>query len=139
MKILVNGEIFEVEVLAQSRGEVRFAIDSREYEVSFAEQTPSSEATSAPASKAGKKLTHVALEEDGSIIVSAPMPGVVTELSAAQGDAVESGQALLQIEAMKMQNGIFAAVAGTVSELYVSVGDEVSDEQPLLKISRGKR
>jgi biotin carboxyl carrier protein len=43
----------------------------------------------------------------------------------AAGDAVDVGQALCVLEAMKMENHISAETAGTVKEIRVSVGDTV--------------
>ena len=60
----------------------------------------------------------------GSLL--APMPGSVVAVHAAVGDAVEEGQPLLVLEAMKMQHTIAAPHAGTVMELDVAVGDQVS-------------
>ena len=50
-------------------------------------------------------------------ILRAPMPGVVRKLSCAVGDAVEEGAAVVTLEAMKMQNPLFAPVTGIVSAL----------------------
>ncbi len=136
MKILVNGESFEVEVLQQDRAEVRFLLEGREYHVSFAEAVPSAVEvkSSTQSSSAQKKSKAAPLDEDGCILVLAPMPGVVTELQINVGQRVEANQALLQIEAMKMQNAIFSPSSGEVSEIYIEVGAEVGDEQALVKI-----
>lgn len=49
--------------------------------------------------------------------VTAPLAGVVIEIRVAVGDTVEAGQALLVIEAMKMQNEILCPVAGKVTAI----------------------
>ena len=49
--------------------------------------------------------------------VTAPMPGKVVRILAAVGDAVESGQGLVVVEAMKMQNEIKSRKAGRVVEV----------------------
>lgn len=53
------------------------------------------------------------------------MPGVIVEVRVAPGDAVEAGQVLLILEAMKMQNEIKASASGEVSQVLVSSGDTV--------------
>jgi acetyl-CoA/propionyl-CoA carboxylase biotin carboxyl carrier protein len=57
--------------------------------------------------------------------VSAPMQGTIIEVLVAVGDAVEAGQAVCVLEAMKMENQVDATRAGTVTELRVAPGDNV--------------
>ena len=57
------------------------------------------------------------VELEGRQSVMAPMPGKVVRVLASQGQKVDSGQALLVIEAMKMQNEIRAPKSGTVERL----------------------
>jgi acetyl-CoA/propionyl-CoA carboxylase biotin carboxyl carrier protein len=61
----------------------------------------------------------------GSGTVSAPMQGTIVKVLVEVGAAVEPGQALLVLEAMKMENQINAETAGTVKELRVAAGDAV--------------
>jgi len=55
----------------------------------------------------------------------APMPGGVVRVAVATGDAVEAGQVLVVLEAMKMEHAVHAAAAGTVTEVDVAEGDQV--------------
>ncbi|CAM3667534.1 acetyl/propionyl/methylcrotonyl-CoA carboxylase subunit alpha [Smaragdicoccus niigatensis] len=63
---------------------------------------------------------HVA---EGSLL--APMPGSVIRLGAAVGDTVKAGQAILWLEAMKMEHTISTPTAGVLTELNVAVGQQV--------------
>ena len=67
--------------------------------------------------------------------LTAPMPGMVTEVLVAIGDKVEAGQPLLRLEAMKMQHTVQAPTAGTVSELSVAKGQQVEAGAPLVTVS----
>ena len=67
--------------------------------------------------------------------VNAQMPGKVIRLNVAVGDRVEAGQALMVVEAMKMEMPINAPVAGKVSHLAVQSGDQVATGQVLASIS----
>ena len=60
------------------------------------------------------------------------MPGKVVALLAAEGDAVEAGQGLLVVEAMKMENEITAPRAGRVTAIKVKQGEPVESGAPLL-------
>ncbi|CAM5766983.1 3-methylcrotonyl-CoA carboxylase subunit alpha [Labrys miyagiensis] len=72
-----------------------------------------------PARAAGSK------EAAGGRIVS-PMPGLVLSVSTVAGDTVEKGQALVVIEAMKMEHTVAAPRAGRVRSVDVGVGDQVT-------------
>ena len=53
------------------------------------------------------------------------MQGTIVKVLVAQGDAIDAGQALAVLEAMKMENNINAEKAGTVAEIRVKSGDTV--------------
>ncbi len=61
----------------------------------------------------------------GSGTVSAPMQGTIVKVLVEVGATVQSGEALLVLEAMKMENNINAEASGTVKELRVKAGDSV--------------
>ena len=65
--------------------------------------------------------------------VRSPMPGTVVSVSVHNGDAVEAGQVLLSVEAMKMEHQLVAEVAGTV-HISVKTGDLVKADQVLATI-----
>ncbi|RJU01571.1 biotin/lipoyl-binding protein [Arthrobacter frigidicola] len=66
-------------------------------------------------------------------LVRSPMPGTVVSVSVSDGDAVEEGQVLLAVEAMKMEHQLRAAVAGTV-HLTLKPGDLVRADQVVASI-----
>jgi len=57
--------------------------------------------------------------------LSAPMPGVVTQVLVGEGDAVSPGQPLVIVEAMKMEHVVRAHRAGRVRALRVREADQV--------------
>ncbi|GAA0427178.1 biotin carboxylase N-terminal domain-containing protein [Streptomyces luteireticuli] len=67
--------------------------------------------------------------------LTAPMPGTVTVVKAAVGDAVTAGQSLLVVEAMKMEHVISAPHDGTVTELDVTPGSTVAMDQVLAVVA----
>ena len=66
--------------------------------------------------------------------VAAPMPGKVVRVLVAPGDAVESGQGVLVVEAMKMQNEMKATRAGRVISVTVKEGATVTAGEVLATI-----
>ena len=61
----------------------------------------------------------------------APMPGRVLLLHSAVGTAVQAGDPIITVEAMKMEHAVAAPIAGHVSELRVALGDQVQRGQVL--------
>ena len=68
--------------------------------------------------------------------VTAPLPGVVKSVSVWPGQQVSSGDELLVIEAMKMDNIIRASRDGTVETIYVSEGRQVAYGERLLEYAQ---
>jgi len=64
--------------------------------------------------------------------VTAPMPGLVLEVNVKVGDNVKSGDQLIILEAMKMQNVLSSPVDGVVAEVYVKQGQPVDKSQILV-------
>jgi pyruvate carboxylase subunit B len=66
--------------------------------------------------------------------VTTAMPGTVIEVKVNIGDQVSAGDALIIIEAMKMENEIQAPKSGTVVGVHVSKGDSISPDTTLIEI-----
>jgi biotin carboxyl carrier protein len=66
------------------------------------------------------------VEAEGRQEIKAPMPGKIVRVLAKAGDAVEAGQGLLVVEAMKMQNEIKAPKTGKVEKVLVAEGQAVN-------------
>jgi biotin carboxyl carrier protein len=66
--------------------------------------------------------------------VRSPMTGKIVNILVKGGDQVETGQTLAVIEAMKMENKIFATVAGKVEGIKVKAGDPVMVGAELMKL-----
>jgi acetyl/propionyl-CoA carboxylase alpha subunit len=62
---------------------------------------------------------------DGAVLT--PMPGRIVAVAVAVGDAVIAGQALVVLEAMKMEHALTASAEGRVKEVRVAVGDQVTE------------
>lgn len=71
----------------------------------------------------------------GDRVVKSPMPGRVVKVLVAKGDAVEAGQGLLVLEAMKMENEVKARVAGTVADVHVAAGATVEGSAKLVTLA----
>jgi biotin carboxyl carrier protein len=76
--------------------------------------------------------TELAIE--GRQTVKAPMPGKVIRVLVSQGQSVETGQGLIVVEAMKMQNEIKSSKAGSVRNILAREGQAVNAGETLVVV-----
>jgi len=69
-----------------------------------------------------------------SLEVKAPMPGKILEVLVKVGDQVKEDDELVMLEAMKMENPIYAPAGGTVKEIKVKANDSVETDQIMMVI-----
>jgi pyruvate carboxylase len=62
------------------------------------------------------------------------MPGVVSGVTAQVGQAVQAGDVLLSIEAMKMETALHADRGGTIAEVLVKTGDQIDAKDLLIRL-----
>jgi 3-methylcrotonyl-CoA carboxylase alpha subunit len=77
-------------------------------------------------------MAHAGEAEAAGGRLTAPMPGKVVAVLASKGQQVKKGDALVIMEAMKMEHTIAAPSDGLVEEILYQVGDQVADGAPLL-------
>jgi biotin carboxyl carrier protein len=65
-------------------------------------------------------------------VLTAPLPGKIIEIQVAVGDAVEEGDVLLILEALKMENEVVSPVTATIESITVETGATVDFGAPLL-------
>jgi biotin carboxyl carrier protein len=112
--ILLRGQSHEIRVTPSPNGTLTLQTSLEEFTAEVLD----------PRAWSGRR--HSALEAEGRQQVVAPMPGKVVRLLVKAGDAVEAGQGLLVVEAMKMQNEIRSPKSGTVERLLAQEGQPVN-------------
>ncbi len=125
-KLNVNGVAFDVEILGAplSEGDLPEVAAAAAPAAPVA-AAPKAEAAPAPAAKGAAGAGEP---------VNAPLPGVVTKVLVAAGQAVKKGDTVVVLEAMKMENNITAECDGTVTGICVAAGDSVLEGTTLLTI-----
>jgi pyruvate carboxylase subunit B len=132
-KITVHGETYDIHVTGvspSSDSERRFymTVDGEPEEI-----TLETEATAAPVEgRAGRRTRATAPGH-----VTSTMPGNVVEVLVKDGQVVAAGDAVLVIEAMKMETEIKSPVDGTVVGIFVKKGDRITPAETLVDIQQG--
>lgn len=104
--VVVNGTSYEVGV--EEVGSVATPSVAPVAPVAVAPKT-------APVAVSAPKVATAPVAVGNGTPVNAPMPGVVLKFAVKEGDAVKAGQAVLVLEAMKMENDIAAPCDGKIS------------------------
>ena len=71
----------------------------------------------------------------GKMVIAAPMPGLVKSVLVVEGNEVVSGQRLVVLEAMKMENDIIAPRDGRVATVHIQAGTVVEGGKPLVTLA----
>jgi acetyl-CoA/propionyl-CoA carboxylase biotin carboxyl carrier protein len=101
-------------------------VDGKRFDVRlWLPSVPTAAAAAGTPKRAPKPRAGTSTGSGGDGTVIAPMQGTIVKVLVNVGDAVEAGQALLVLEAMKMENHINAEGGGTVAEIRVSAGETV--------------
>ena len=72
---------------------------------------------------------------DMSKFLLSPMPGLLSDIVVKPGQAVQAGERLAVIEAMKMENILTAAQDGTVAEVMAAKGESLAVDQPIIRFA----
>ena len=116
--VTVNGVVYEVEVEEIGAGAT---VSAPKAPVAAPAAAPAPKAAPAPAPKAAPAAAPGNGTPD-----TAPMQGTILTVAVSNGQAVKKGDLVCLLEAMKMENEIFAPCDGTVTSVTVSNGQTVA-------------
>ena len=122
-KITVNGTCYEVEVEELASEPVQPVIKK------VSQPRPPT-----PTVSPEPKVSQIASSEQGQK-VTAPLPGKVIAIHKQVGDQVSSGDVILILEAMKMENEITAPVNGVIQRIFIDEGQAVGVNGDLFTIA----
>jgi len=121
LRVPSSGRSFQISYHRGSNGSWRVAVGQREFDLKVLTPSEAVEAVSAAREAGPSRLT-------------APIPGKVVAVKVEPGDTVEPGQALVVLEAMKMENELAADQAGRVAAVHTAAGDTVEGGELLLEL-----
>lgn len=141
----IAGREYRAEVAELTAERARIVVNGTPYEVDLVEigRRPAA-AVQASAPVEGPRPTPAqpaapprpAPAGTGAGGVRAPLPGLILQVKVKEGDAVQAGQPIVLMEAMKMENVLPAPHNGTVRKVLVKEGDSVAEGDVLLEIAR---
>ncbi len=128
-KIDVHGETYDIAItgvgdVGGGKRKIYVSLDGMPEEVTFETLGQYVNESSSGGRKKATEPGHV----------TSPLPGNVVDVLVKQGDKVTAGQALMVMEAMKMETELLANVAGTIEAVHVEKGDRVTPGEVLIEI-----
>lgn len=127
-KVTLNGKIYEVEV---EKGE---AVIQSEYDAALPQAAPATAAPVQAAAAPAPQSVPAAPASAGANTVVAPMPGNINAVKVTAGQQVKKGDVLIILEAMKMENEIYAEKDGKIGQVFVQKGATVETGTPLVEL-----
>ena len=131
-KITLQGKTYEVEVEA---GKAQLLSEYEAVAPVAPQAAPVAPAAAPVAAAAAPAVTAAAAPTASGEVVASPMPGTILRVEASVGQAVNEGDVLMILEAMKMENEIVATKSGSVAQILAPKGTTVDTGTPLVVIA----
>ena len=133
-KFTISGNKYNVEIKSLEENNAEVEVNGTSYQVGLGKeiktpQTPKLVRYNPPAPPKTPVLSSTGMSSS-----RAPLPGTIIAISVLPGMQIKLDQPVIILEAMKMENNVFAEKSGTVKTVKVAVGDTVMQGDILIEI-----
>ena len=132
-----NSDYFEKEPLdfIKTQSEVyKVSIDGKDYDVEYSKNSDPIILNHADSNKTMESIEDKGLSRKDGLHINAPLGGNIFKVEFSVGDKVSEDDAVIILEAMKMETAIKPPKPGIISNINVSQGDKVNPGDPLFEI-----
>ncbi len=135
-KMRINGENYKAKIIEYKGNEIIVEVNGIEYGVELAVEKKekiqlvrsAKSASSLPAMATPQK----AVVSAGAVV--APIPGLVMKILVHEGDAINAGDNIIILEAMKMESEIASTATGTIKKILIKEGQSVQEGEALIEV-----
>ena len=136
----INGNTYKVGIGDIDNGIAQVEVNGIPYKVELEQKgapvtvVKAARPSAAPRTTTGEKIINKPTVSVGTSAVTAPLPGVVVQISVKVGDTVKASDTVAILEAMKMENAIHAGRDGKVAAINVNPGDSVLEGSAIITL-----
>ncbi len=132
-KMKINGENYDAKIISFDSEQAKVEVNGNIYLVEFDEESQNKIPKLTRTYRETPEAPQLSVDyADGT--VKAPIPGVIVTIKKGVGDRVEKGQAIVILEAMKMESEIEAPASGVIEEILVKEKAAVHEGDALVRI-----
>jgi biotin carboxyl carrier protein len=146
-EFIIDGKIVQADILEYKNGKFHVILNQRSYSaevLNFDKDSKtcvvnigSSKITVQLKDKYDDLLQQIGIDESNGKKVNdikAPMPGMVLHVMVEKGQPIKKGDAIVVLEAMKMENILKSPVDGIINRIHVTKGDKVEKNQVMVNL-----
>ena len=133
-KFTIRGNEYEVHINSFEDNIAEIDVNGSTYKVELAEEVKTTKTPKLVRPKPVQTKESKPKPAAGLSKIEAPLPGTMFKINVKAGDEVKKGQAIMILEAMKMENNILAEKDGVINKVLVSEGDAVLQGDILAEI-----
>lgn len=140
-KYTINGKKYEVTIGEITDETATVTVNGEEYKVAMEPKQPEEKVVVRPPKPAAPSAAQISAQNERQAAIArlrrsvvAPLPGTIVGVNVKVGDEVKSGDVVVTLEAMKMDNRLETELTGTVTEVCCEPGQSVMEGDVLVVI-----
>lgn len=133
----INENNYSVKIVSHESNTIDLEVNGTSYSVKLKEEIKTLKTPTLvrkPSTAAPVEPIKVNPSSSSKTKITAPIPGVILSLNVKVGDTIKENDALLVLEAMKMENSIVSEKSGVVSAIHVKVGQQVLQGEVMIEL-----
>ena len=131
----INENNYGVKIVSHEDNTIELEVNGTAYSVKMKEEVKTLKTPTLVRKPSTATLEPIKINPNaGKSKIVAPIPGVVLVINVTIGDVIKVGDALLVLEAMKMENSITSEKAGKVTAINVKVGQQVLQSEVMIEL-----
>lgn len=133
----INENNYSVKIVSHENNTIDLEVNGTSYSVKLKEEIKTLKTPTLvrkPSTAAPVEPIKVNPSSSSKTKITAPIPGIILSLNVKVGDTIKENDALLVLEAMKMENSIVSEKSGVVSAIHVKVGQQVLQGEVMIEL-----